>query len=202
MIGRPRAGGTASLMNAGSAEESQSRGGRTGAMAAGMLMALLALFMAPMSLRETCTSINRRHFVLDELRLEHFSEGSGGDSSASLEGRLASTGERYVFDHVSVVGLDRLRELSRENRVVGYRTAVRYLPKQEGFWAAVDWANQFRVRTPEDFDHGFPAGLVIANIVFAAGGVLLIRRGAGLPRQAGTTRGPTPDKKPRRRPRP
>jgi hypothetical protein len=51
-----------------------------------------------------------------------------------LEGRLVSTGERYV-DNVSVISLDRLRELSREKRVEGYRVPVRYLPKQRGFWA-------------------------------------------------------------------
>jgi hypothetical protein len=54
-------------MGARSAEESQPGGGRTWAVAAGLLTTLLALFMAPMSLREACTSINRRDFVLDEL---------------------------------------------------------------------------------------------------------------------------------------
>ena len=101
----------------------------------GLITAVVALFMVPMSLREACTSVNRRDYILDELQLEHFSEGSGADSSVSLEGRLVSTGERYVTDYVSIVGLGRLRELSRENRVEGYRVPVRYLPKQGGFAA-------------------------------------------------------------------
>jgi len=150
-------------------------------MAAGLIMAVLALSMAPMSLRELCTSVNRRDFVPDELRLEHFSE-AGGDSP-SLEARLVSTGERYRPD-TSVVGLDRLRELSRGGKVEGYRVPVRYLPGRGGFWAGVDRINQFRVRTPEDFDDGFPAGLVAANLVVAIASILLIRRGAGFPRRA------------------
>ena len=164
--------------------ESKSGNGRTAAMAAGLISAILALFMAPMSLREACTSVNRRDFVVDELQLEHFTEESGGDSSASFEGRLVSTGERYVTDNVSMVGLERLRELSREKRVEGYRVPVRYMPKQGGFWAGVDRINQFRVRTPEDFDHGFPTGLVAVNVVIAVLSILLIRRVVGSPRRA------------------
>ena len=160
---------------------SKSKTGRTGAMAAGLLTAVLALFMAPMSLREFCTSVNLRDFVPDELRLEHFSE-AGGDSPA-LEARLVSMGERYRPD-TSVVGLDRLRELSREGKVEGYRVPVRYLPGRGGFWAGVDRVNQFRVRTPEDFDDGFPAVLVAANLVIAMASIFLIRRGAGFPRRA------------------
>jgi hypothetical protein len=162
---------------------SKSKTGRRTAMAAGLVMAVVALFMAPMSLREFCTSVNRRDFVLDELQLEHFSDASGGDSSASVEGHFVSTGERY-FPDVSIVGLDRLRELKRVNKVEGYRVPVRYLPKRGGFWAGVDRVNQFRVRTPEDFDDGFPAGLVAANLVVAVASILLIRRGAGFPRRA------------------
>ncbi len=156
---------------------SKSKNGRSGAMAVGLIMAVVALFLAPMSLSEFCTSVNRRDFVRDELQLEHFSEASGGDSSASLEGHLVSTGEHY-FPNTSIVGLDRLRELSRERKVEGYRVPVRYLPKRGGFWAGVDRINQFRVRRPEDFDDGFPAGLVAANMAFAMAGILLIRRGA------------------------
>jgi len=150
-------------------------------MAAGLLTAVLTLFMAPMSLRELCTSVNRSDFIPDELQLEHFSE-AGGDSPA-LEARLVSTGESYRPD-TSVVGLDRLRELSRRGEVEGYRVPVRYLPGRGGFWAGVDRINQFRVRKPEDFDGGFPAGLVAANLVIAVASILLIRRGAGFPRRA------------------
>ena len=64
----------------------------------------------------------------------------------------------------------------------GYRVPVRYLPGRGGFWAGVDRINQFRVRTPEDFDEGFPAGFVAANTLIAMASILLIRRGAGFPR--------------------
>jgi hypothetical protein len=150
-------------------------------MAAGLILAVLTLFMAPMSLREFCTSVNRRDFVMDELQLEHFSE-AGGDSPA-LEAHLVSTDERYRPD-TSIVGLSRLRELSRGNKVEGYRVPVRYLPGRGGFWAGVDRINQFRVRTPEDFDGGFPAGLVAANLFIAMASILLIRRGTGFPKRA------------------
>ena len=171
-------------MDAGSAVVAKSKDGRPGAMATGLIMAVVALFMAPMSLREFCTFVHRRDFVVDELQLERFSDASGGgDSSSSLEGHFVSTGERY-FPDVSIVGPARLRELRRENKVEGYRVPVRYLPKSRGFWAGVDRLNQFRVRTPEDFDDGFPAGLVAVNMAVAAASIWLIRRGAGFPKRA------------------
>ena len=166
-------------MNAGSGQESGSSGGRTGAMATGLIMGVVALFMAPMSLRETCTLVNRADFIVDELQLEEFRDESGGDSSAALEGHLVSTGEHFVTEDVSIIGLDRLRTLQREKKVEGFRVPMHYLPKQEGFWAIVDRVCQFRVRTPQDFEHGFPAPLVAANIVIAAVSIALIRRGAG-----------------------
>jgi hypothetical protein len=145
-------------------------------MAAGLLLAVASLFMIPMSVREVCTLVNRNDFILDELQLDSYSESSGNDSPV-LEGHLISTGERYVFDYVSIVGLDRLRQLQREKAVEGYRLTVRYLPRQKGLWAMIDRASQFRVRSLEDFDQGFPAGLVAANIVIAVLSIVLIRRG-------------------------
>jgi hypothetical protein len=152
-------------------------------MAAGLIMAVMALFMAPMSVRELCTYLNRSDFVRDELQLEYFNPGSGGDSSAWLEGRIVSTGERYATDRIDVVGLDRLLELSRERSLEGYRAPVWYLPKR-GFWFAIDKINQFRVRSPDEFAQGLPAGLIAANVAIGWASVLLIRRGAGFSKAA------------------
>ena len=137
--------------------------------------------MLPMSVRETSTLVNRGDFVLDELELEHYREGRGKTGRSFMEGRLLSTGESYVTDRTSIVGLDLIRQLKRENRVRGFRAPVRYLPKQGRFWPAVDRIVQFRVLSREEFDLGFPVALVAANLVFVVLSVMLIRRGAGFP---------------------
>lgn len=153
-------------------------------MAAGLILAILALFMAPMSLRELCVYVNRSDFVPDELQLEFFKPpGKGRGSSGWLEGRIVSTGEPYRTDRWQVVGLDRLHELSREGRLQGHRVPVWYLPKH-GFWSTIDKINPFRVQAPEEFEQGLPSGLIAANVVIALGCVLLIRRGAGFPKAA------------------
>jgi hypothetical protein len=151
-------------------------------MATGLIMAILVLFMAPMSVREVCTSLNQNAFVRDELQLESFREGKGR-SSAWLEAHVVSTGESFRTDRVHLVGLDRLRELTRESRLEGYRTPVWYLPKH-GLWPAIDTLVQFRVRTPAEFDQGFPAGLVAVNAALAWLSFLFIRRGAGFSKAA------------------
>jgi hypothetical protein len=149
-------------------------------MAAGLILAVMALFMAPMSVRELCTYFNRGDFVRDELRLEYFHPESGGDS-AWLEGRIVSTGERYTTDRIDGVFLDRLQELSREGKLDGYRVPVWYLPKR-GLWYAIDKINPFRVRSPEELAQGLPAGLIAVNVAIALACVFLIRRGAEFPR--------------------
>jgi hypothetical protein len=155
-------------------------------MAAGLLLALAALFMAPMSLRETCTLATRGRFVLDEYQLDFFSEDRGPHSSPWVEGRLVSTGERYVIHRMDIVGgLDLLLRLAREHRLEGRRVAVRYLPAG-GFWFALDRVNPFRVQSPEEFDLGFPTGLVLSNLAIAVLSFALIRRGAGFPRSQAT----------------
>lgn len=160
---------------------SSGRRGRTGPMAAGLLLAVVTLFMAPMSIREVCTSFNGSDFVKDELELEEFRPSRGGHSEDWLTGHIVSTGEPFATDRTNLVGLDRLRDLSREGKLVGYRVPIWYLPKH-GVWPAIDWINPFRVRSPEDFAQGFPAGLVAANVLFAVISVFLIRRGAGFPK--------------------
>jgi hypothetical protein len=151
-------------------------------MAAGLILAVMALFMAPMPVRELCTYLNRGDYVRDELQLEYFNPGSGGDSSAWLEGRIVSTQEPYRTDRMDVAGgLNRLQALSREHKLEGHRVPVWYLPKR-GIWSTIDKLNEFRVRSPEEFAQGLPAGLIAANVVIALASVLLIRRGAGYPK--------------------
>lgn len=151
-------------------------------MLAGLLLAWLTLFMLPMSIRETSTAINRRGYILDELQLDTYREGLGRRTSTRLEGHIVSSGERFVTDSSSIVGLDRLRELKRENKVEGHRLPVRYLRNPSGFWAALDRACQFRVRTREDFDSGLPYGLVATNLLFAFLSVIFIRRAVSGPK--------------------
>ncbi|HEV8269467.1 MAG TPA: hypothetical protein VGR00_14580 [Thermoanaerobaculia bacterium] len=169
-------------------ENPPGRRGRTGPMAAGLLLLVAALFMAPMSIRELCVFVNRSGYVRDELQLEFFREGSGGDTPPWMEGHLVSTGERFRTDRVHIVGLDRLRKLQRENHLEGERVEVWYLPKR-GAWAAVDKVVPFRVETPAEFAQGLPAGLIAFNAVVAVASVLLIRRGAGFPREEAPRRG-------------
>lgn len=161
-------------------------------MAAGLILAVMALFMAPMSVRELCTWLNRADYVRDELQLEYFHPESGGHSSAWVEGRIVSTGEPYRTDRREVVGFERVRELDREHRLQGYRLPVWYLPKH-GVWSAIDKLSPFRVRSLEELDQGLPAGLIAANGVIALASVFLIRLGAGYPRV--TTRSGTSTKR-------
>jgi hypothetical protein len=162
------------------ATETSGRRGRTGPMAAGLLSAVFALFMAPMSIRELATWLNHDAFVRDELELEFFSEGRGGHSSAWMEGHLVSTGERYRTDRVHVVGLDVLLSLDKERRLEGRRFPVWFLPRR-GFWFALDKVVQFRVRSDDEFAQGLPAGLIAFNFGIALASVFLIRLGMSYP---------------------
>jgi hypothetical protein len=157
-------------------------------MAAGLLLAVAALFMAQATLRLVCVELNRAHFVPDQLELEHFREGSGL-SDTTIEAHLVSTGAPVRTTRTGLVGLDRLRALSRENRVAGARVDVFYLPA-EGFWRLVDRVNPFRIMPPAEFEGGVPTVVVVAvNALLAAGSILLIRRGVG-PKPAAGGGGP------------
>jgi hypothetical protein len=154
-------------------------------MGAGLICAVIALFMAPMSLRELCVHANRERYVHDELELVEFRESRGGHSSDWLEARVVSTGERYATDRLHVLGQDRLRELHREHELEGHRVPVWYLPKR-GLWPAIDWLNPFRVQSPEEFAMGLPAGLIAANVAIGLTSIALIRLAIGLVRKQAT----------------
>jgi hypothetical protein len=146
-------------------------------MAAGLLLAVMALFMAPMSLREVCTAVNRVDFVRDEIGLDFFYKAAGGHSSDWLDAHIVSTSERFHTDRTHLLGLG-LDELRRNPPQPGLRAPVWYLPPHR-FWSTVDGINAFRVMAPVEFDQGFPEGLFAANLVIAVAAILLIRRGAG-----------------------
>jgi hypothetical protein len=157
-------------------------------MAAGLLLAVAALFMAQATLRLVCVELNRADYVPDQLELEHFREGRGRQDMI-IEARLLSTGAPIRTTRTGLVGLDRLRALARENRVAGTRVDVFYLPV-EGFWSVVDRVSPFRIMPPGEFEGGVPTLVVVAvNALLAAGSILLIRRGAG-PKPAAGGGGP------------
>jgi hypothetical protein len=161
------------------------RRGRTGPMAAGLLLAVAALFMAQATLRLVCVELNRADYVPDQLELEHFREARAAGHDARIEARLLSTGEPIRTTRTGLVGLDRLRALARENRVAGTRIDVFYLPV-EGFWSVVDRVSPFRIMPPDEFEGGVPTLVVVAvNALLAAGSILLIRRGVGPKAPAG-----------------
>ena len=148
-------------------------------MAAGLLLAVAALFMAQATLRLVCMELNRSAYVPDQLELEHFREGRSGLHETMFEARLVSTGEPIRTGRTGLAGLDHLRALARENRVAGARVDVYYLPA-EGFWKIVDRVNPFRIMPPSEFEGGVPTVVVVAvNALIAAGSILLIRRGLG-----------------------
>jgi hypothetical protein len=169
-------------------EELPVRRGRPLPMGCGLLMAVLALFAAPATLRLLCMELNRGAYVADELELEFFQEGRG-DSDTVVEGHLVSTGERYrTTSRSDLFGMERLRALEREHRVVGARAAVWYLPPRDG-WRTIDRVNPFRVLPPSEFDSGVPTAAVVAlNLLLAVGSILLIRRGLG-PKPSGAAAG-------------
>src|SRR5438105_9941172 len=61
---------------------------RRGPFLTGIVLAVLAVWFAPASLRDLCIVANHGDFVPDELELEYV-----GDET--MAGRIASTGERF-----------------------------------------------------------------------------------------------------------
>jgi hypothetical protein len=142
-------------------------------MALGLVLGVVALFMAPMSIRELATAWNRDSFVRDEFEVDAFRESRGGDSSDWLEAHVVSTGEPFATDRTEIVGRQRLVGLREGTK--GYRVPVWYLPPG-GAWPALDRVVEFRVRSLDDFEQGLPVGLVMANGVIGVASALFIRR--------------------------
>ena len=140
--------------------------------AAGLVLALLALFMLPMTVREIATSFARREFVRDVFIVESYTARS---EDPVLTGKLESTGETYRTTRDSIVGVDRLSELYEKNQLEGARADVWYLPKR-GIWESIDQIVGLRVQSPSEFGTGFAPWVIAAQILFAASAWLLIRQ--------------------------
>jgi hypothetical protein len=147
-----------------------------GLLAIGLVMAIIAIFMAPETVRSLCISVNRGNFVQDAFEIEFFNEESHA-SSQILEGHIVSSGERFIIQRIDVIGLERLRQLALQGNIPGHRAPVWYLPRR-GVWAWIDRLNEFRVLSPDEFEIPLATkvGFVTLNIAFALGGALLVRR--------------------------
>jgi len=147
-----------------------------GLLALGLVMTAVALFMAPVTVRDLCILINRGGFVQDAFEIEFLHEGSRA-SSRRLEGRIVSSGERFVTKRIDLVGAEQRRQLAAQGSVPGHRLPVWYLPRR-GVWAGIDQVIDFRLLSPEEFDMAptFGVGFAAFNIAFALGGALLVRR--------------------------
>lgn len=147
-----------------------------GLLAAGLVMAIIAIFMTPATVRYACVFINRGEFVQDTFEIEFFNEGSRG-SPSTLEGRIVSSGERYLTQRTDVVGIEQLRQLAFQGGIPGHRSPVWYLPRH-GVWEWIDRVNEFRLLSPAEFEAppAFGVGFAAFNIAFALGGAFLVRR--------------------------
>jgi len=147
-----------------------------GLLALGLVMTVVAVFIAPVTVRSLCILINRGGFVQDAFEIEFLHEGTRA-SSRTLEGRIVSSGERFVTKRIDLVGDEQRRQLAAQGRIPGHRLPVWYLPRR-GVWAWVDRVADFRLLSPEEFETplAFDVGFAAFNIAFALGGALLVRR--------------------------
>jgi hypothetical protein len=147
-----------------------------GLLALGLVMTAVALFIAPLAVRSLCILINRGAFIQDAFEIEFLHEGSRA-SSRRLEGRIVSSGERFVTKRIDLVGDEQRRQLAAQGRIPGHRLPVWYLPRR-GVWAWIDRVADFRLLSPEEFETplAFDVGFPAFNIAFALGGALLVRR--------------------------
>jgi len=147
-----------------------------GLLALGLVMTAVALFIAPLTVRSLCILINRGGFVQDAFEIEFLHEGTRV-SSRTLEGRIVSSGERFVTKRIDLIGGEQRRQLAAQGRIPGHRFPVWYLPRR-GVWAGIDGVVDFRLLSPEEFETplAFVLGFAAFNIAFALGGALLVRR--------------------------
>jgi hypothetical protein len=139
-------------------------------------MTVVALFITPVTVRSLCILINRGGFVQDAFEIEFLHEGSRA-SSKRLEGRIVSSGERFVTERIDLVGDEQQRQLAAQGSIPSHRLPVWYLPRR-GVWAGIDQVIGFRLLSREEFEMAptFGVGFAAFNIAFALGGALLVRR--------------------------
>jgi hypothetical protein len=135
---------------------------RRAALAAGVVLAVAALYMATLTLRETCTQINLGGFV----RTEFIVSGIADGSESLVNARVAVGGEE--FRRVSIAGVDPAKRLK------GYRAPVWYLKGSET-WRTVDRVLPFRVQSVEEFGaYSYPL-LLGGNLLIAVAAIVLLR---------------------------
>jgi len=141
----------------------------------------VALLMLEQSARWLLTAATRGSFVSDQFQVDHLRDlpGKGG---FAYDGHVVSSGELIHSTATIVVSIETLRALDAAGAIPGARVPVWYLPAGSR-WAAFDAVVRFRVQAPEAFEIN-AAGWVVFNLVAAAGGVWLIRRGVRLVRAA------------------
>jgi hypothetical protein len=144
-----------------------------GLLALGLVMTAVALFMAPVTARSLCILVNRGGFIQDAFEIEFLHEGTRV-SSKRLEGRIVSSGERFVTKRIDLVGGEQRRQLAAQGSIPGHRLPVWYLPRR-GVWAGIDQVIDFRLLSPEEFDMEptFGVGFAAFNITFAGPGLRL-----------------------------
>ena len=147
----------------------------------GLLTGVLALLMIEQSARWLLTAAARGSFVSDQFQVDHLRDRPGKGGFA-YDGHVVSTGELIHTSATIVVSLYKLRELEAAGAIPGARVPVWYLPASSS-WAAFDGVFRFRVQAPDAFELN-AAGWVVFNLLAAAGGVWLIRRGVRLVRSS------------------
>lgn len=145
---------------------------RPGFFAAGLLVALAALFVLPWTAREVATAANRGRFVRTGFTVERYDRATEG--SDYLVGRIEATGEEYRTDRT-----DLIETKPQDGTYVRLRADVWYLAPG-GFWTAVDRVTPFRVQSVASFGQTPVAGIVAVNLALAGAAAWLLRRGAGL----------------------
>src|SRR4029453_16868636 len=121
------------------------KGSRLGFFVPGLILAALAVFLVPSSVRDTATLIKRGAFVRDQFEIAHVTS-SRMHTPQSFGGMVVSTGERFLGLDVFIVGADVLSALDRAGTLAGHRVPIYYLPAT-GWWAAVDRVFRFRVES-------------------------------------------------------
>src|SRR5206468_3295095 len=139
----------------------------------GLLLAVVALFLAETTLREIFIGMHRGAYVRDELVV---SSMSSLDDEAQLHSQIASTGETVTVSPAAVAGpeFDRLRDMQREGQIKGHRIQVWRLPQETPWW----WwgATEARVIDVRPSEDRFAVWRIAVPITgaFAAASVILI----------------------------
>lgn len=148
---------------------------RRGAFALGLVLAVAALFVLPLTVRDVLTGLHRASFVRDELELEGYDEGT---EESVVRGHVVSSGEPYASTRSPGLPPERLRALAAAGALAGHRVPIYYLTERH-LRSRLEQAVDFRVLSIEQFELSNPLAVVSANAALAALAALLIRRGVG-----------------------